>query len=369
MMKLVISTKGNKGGSPVISTKGNKEGSLVISTKGRRPAWRNLLSILTLAILLTPSCKRIPLYDPESGVYLKTDIKLAIDVELSADIEIDGHPDLEAKVYGKMPEMIRACFYDTETHRMVHEEYLPAEGGFVNIGPGVYDLIVYSLGTLETQTGETGIRGSAYAFTSKMGANLRMSSTSDETNGLPDVPVIYEPDHIFVGSLSDVEVPVRPAGGEPTVIEVTMPTLIETYTLEVINVVGAGNIQKADIYITGQAPSKFLWDAHFNTNPCAIYFQSFIDTSKGHLFSVFNTFGKLPGIEADCFLNVLVTTNNGGRYQWVFDLTDQFDDPDNTGHELIINEDVIIPDESSVTGGFVPTVHDWDVEIIYVPID
>lgn len=331
--------------------------------------WVALIVIAGVMLFATTGCKRIPLYDPESGVYLKTDIKLAIDVELSADFEIAGHPDLEAKVYGKMPEMIRACFYDPTTHRMVYEEYLPAEGGFVGIGPGTYDLIVYSLGTLETQVGETGVRGSAYAFTSHMGSNLRMTNSTSTESNIPDVPIIYEPDHIFVGSLANVEVPVRPAGGEPTVIEVTMPSLIETWTLEVKNVVGAGNIQKADIYITSQAPSKFLWDAHFPITPVAIYFQSYLDLSKGHLFSVFNTFGKLPGYEADCFLNVLVTTNGGGRYQWVFDLTDQFDDPDNTGHELIINEEVVIPEEGEGTGGFMPTVHDWDVEIIYVPLE
>lgn len=326
-----------------------------------------LALLLALALTVAPSCRRIPLYDPESGVYIKTDIRLAIDVELSADFEIEGHPDLEAKVYGKMPEMIRACFYDVHTHNLVYEEYLPAAGGFVGIGPGEYDLIVYSLGTEETQVTGTGYRGTSYAFTPKFGASLKMNGSNGD--GLPPMGIIYEPDHLFVGRVSDVVIPVRPAGGEPIVIEVTMPSLIETYTLEVINVVGAGNIQQADIYITGQAPGKYLWDAHADVNPTAIYFRSYIDTSKGHLFSVFNTFGKLPGIMANCYLNVLVTTNGGGKYQWVFDLTDQFDDPDNTGHELIIDEDIIIPDEGDGPGGFRPVVRDWDVEIVYVPIE
>lgn len=329
-----------------------------------------LYVLAILAITLAPSCKRIPLHDPTSGVYLKTNIKLAIDVELSADIDIENHPELEPKIHGKMPENVRACFYDVNSHKLVYEEYLPAEGGFVGIGPGVYDLVVYSLGTEETRVKGTEGRGSALAYTDKTGTKVKMISKAGEGEGeaVPrETSVIYEPDHIFVGRLSAVEIPVQPVGADPIIIEVDMPTLIETYTLEVINVVGAGNIQKADIYITGQAPSKYLWDAHWTTVPSAIYFQSIIDPSKGHLFYVFNTFGKLPNTQADVFLNVLVSTGGGGKYQWVFDVTDQFDDPDNTGHEIIIDEDIVIPDGSE-PGGFRPEVRDWDTEIIYVPL-
>ena len=327
----------------------------------------NILILALMALMLTPGCKRIPLYDATSGVYIKTDIKLAIDVELSADFDISGHPDLEAKIHGKMPEMIRACFYDRGSHNLVYEEYLPAEGGFVGIGPGEYDLIVYSMGTQETMVTGTETRGAGYAYTAKTGTKVKVVSKSGSDTGMSDAAnVIYEPDHIFVGRVADVVIPVRPAGSDPIIIEVKMPTLLETYTLEIVNVVGAGNIQKADIYVTGQAPSKYLWDEHWTPIPSALYFRSLIDPTKGHLFSVFNTFGKLPNTEASVFLNILVTTG-GGKYQWIFDVTDQFDNPDNTGHEIIIDDDIVVPDGSDV-GGFRPAVDDWDAEIVYVPL-
>ena len=66
------------------------------------------------------------------------------------------------------------------------------------------------------------------------------------------------------------------------------------------------------------------------------------------------------------YLNVLVTGTDGGHYQWIYDVTDQFDNPDNINHALIIDEDIIIPEKSE--DGFRPEVQDWNTEIIYVPL-
>lgn len=330
-----------------------------------------MLSALLLLITLV-SCKRIPLYDPATDVYLKLDLKLAIDVTLSPDIDITGHQDLADKVYGKMPEMVRACFYDPDTHKLVSEDFLKSDGDFITLPAGVYDLIVYSLGTESTQVTGMDSRGMAYAFTSKTGTKVKAKNTKagDDDPPFPsETDVIYEPDHIFVGRVNGVVIPVHPAGEEHTVvIESEMTPLLETYSFEVKNINGAGNIQKADVYITGQAPGKYLWDGRYANPPVAIYFQSVIDPEKGHLFSVFNTFGKFPNVTSNVFLNVLVQTEGGGQYQWVFDVTDQFDNPDNTTHEIIIDEPVDIPDPGSNVGGFTPSVSDWNVEIIEVPL-
>ena len=72
------------------------------------------------------------------------------------------------------------------------------------------------------------------------------------------------------------------------VVEIEMTTLIDTYTLEVRYIEGAGRIQKADVYITGQAPLKYMWDRRFSNKPSAIYFESVVDPKKGNLFTAFN---------------------------------------------------------------------------------
>lgn len=125
--------------------------------------------ILLLVIVCMPSCRLIPLYDPESSVYLRLNIKLNTDVVLNEDIDLEGNKDLREKVHGVMPQTVRACFYNIETHKLVAEEYLPPEGGFVNIPSGMYDIIVYGLGTESTRTKDTDTRGGAHALTSETG--------------------------------------------------------------------------------------------------------------------------------------------------------------------------------------------------------
>lgn len=342
---------------------------------------RKLASILLVVFLLLPACKRIPLYDPATDVYLKLDVQLNLAVQVSTDIDLDLHPELKEKVIGKMPETVRACFYDPETHKLVSEDYLPSEGGFINLPPGVYDMIIYSLGTENTQIGGTETRAGAYAYTSQTGSKVKVKNVSkgdgddqqdtspfDPQPTISEYPVIYEPDHIFVAR-QQIEVPVHSATEFQTIIiESEAQSVVQTYSLEVKNVVGAGNIQKADVYVTGQIPSRYLWDLHYPNSACAIYFPSVIDEEKGHLFTVFNTFGKYPGMSAEVYLNVLVTTEDGGKYQWVFDVTDQFDNPDNTTHEIIIDEQVDVPDPGTGGGGFNPTVNEWGTEIIEVPV-
>ena len=340
---------------------------------------RKALFIALSLVFALVSCKRIPLHDPATDVYLKLDLQLNIDVQLSADIEIEGNPELQDKVYGKMPELVRACFYDSETHKLVSEDFLPPDGGFIYLPAGVYDMIIYSLGTENTQIAGTDTRAGAYAFTSQTGSKVKVKSGSisngaAEASAAPEqeiseYPVVYEPDHVFVAR-QQVVIPVHSTTETQTiVIESEARSIVETYSLEVKNVVGAGNIQSADVYITGQIPARYLWDGHYPNSVCAIYFPSVIDEEKGHLFTVFNTFGKYPGHTANVYLNVLVTTEGGGQYQWVFDVTDQFDNPDNTTHEIIIDEeDVVIPEPGASAGGFMPTVSDWGVEIIDVPL-
>ena len=327
---------------------------------------RRILTMTALTFILAGfcSCRRITLHDPVSSVYLMLDLQLNLDAKLNEDIHIEGNPALQEKVYGKMPETVRACFYSTQTHKLVAEEFLPPEGGFIDIPAGNYDLIVYSLGTEITRINDIESRASAYAYTSELGATVRITYGTAESKAVEDYKVIHEPDHVFVGSVENIHIPVH-AEEEVIVIEAGLTSILDTYSFEVRHINGAGNIRKADVYITGQSPSRHLWDRRFPNKACAIYFESIIDEQKGNLYTVFNTFGKFPNAHNDVYINVLLTDTKGSRYQWIYDVTDQFDDPDNHTHEIIIEDPIVIPEGND---GFTHDVHDWDDEIIYVPL-
>ena len=329
--------------------------------------WKSLL-LLALFSATPLSCRRIPLYDPQAGVYLKLDIQLNTNIHLNDDIDIEGDPELHDKVYGKVPELVRACFYDPDTHQLVAEDILPAGGGFIDIDAGVYDLIVYSLGTESTRVADTDVRAAAYAYTSNVGNQLRLTKTEDDgTVTYDNQQVIYEPDHMFVGRKASVVIPVRSENDRVVVIESSLTSLVESWSFEVLYVEGAGRISKADVYITGQAPSKYLWDERFPRYPSTLYFPVEVNTRKGHIYSVFNTFGKFPNYQNKVYLNVLVTDSQGERYLWVFDVTEQFDNPDNIHNEIIIDEPIEVP-ESGEGHGIWQRVTDWDETVINIDI-
>ena len=332
---------------------------------------RYIFSICAAALLLFSftCCRRIPLHDPGSNVFLKINIELRSNVELNEDLNIEGDAYLMEKVYGKKPEMMRACFYDIESHELVYEFYLPPEGDFIDILPGEYDLIVYSLGNEATRVESTEKRGTGRAFTNRTGESVN-GTVSDATSGTKATgsqAVIFEPDHLYAGRLEKVKVPVMEDDDPTFIIDIPVSTILDTYSFEIINIVGAGRIQKADIYITGQAPSKYLWDLRYPSIPASIYFQASVNYSKEHIYTIFNTFGKFPGETNLCYINVLLTDGRGEKFLWVFDVTEQFDNPDNTRHEIIIDERIEIPEKGNA-GGFNIGVQGYQTVIIPVVI-
>ena len=333
---------------------------------------RTLLFVLgVLLMALVPACRRIPMYEAGAGIYLRVSVDRSLDPAMEAQLDLNARPDLRDKVAGKMPELVHACFYDVVSHELVKEDFLPAEGGFVDVPAGAYDVIVYSLGTEATQVSGTETRAGAYAFTSATGARVKMQSVStkaDEGEG-DEQPVVFEPDHLFVGRIAGAMVPVHPSDAETVVLSAGLSRLSESWILEVVDVKGAEHIQKAEVYLTGQAPGRFLWDGRTSNHPCALGFDTEIDVTKGRLVAVFNTFGRYPQAETDVIVNLLVTTANGSRLRYVFDVTSQWLNPDNSAQRIVIEDTVEIPGDDYQGGGFDPIVNDWDGETIPVIIE
>lgn len=334
---------------------------------------RRILSVLGVLLLaLSAGCQRIPLHEPETGVYLRVSIDQSLDPAMEALLDFNARPELRDKVVGKMPELVRACFYDAVSHELVKEDFLPAQGGFVDVPAGVYDVVVYSLGTEATRVSGTETRAGAYAFTSPTGSMVKMqglSSKADEEDGTDEQPVVFEPDHLFVGRIAGASVPVHPTGAETIVLSAELSRLSGSWILEVAEVEGAERIRKAEVYLTGQAADRYLWDGRTSNHTCALRFEMEIDVTEGRLFGVFNSFGKCLQQETDVIVNVLVTTENGSRIRYVYDVTDQWLNPDNAAHRFVIEGPVDIPGDDYQGGGFEPVVNEWDGEAIPVIIE
>ena len=328
---------------------------------------RFVLSILLL--VLAAGCQRIPMHERGAGIYLRISVDQSLDPAMTALLDFDARPSQRYIVVGKKPELVRVCFYDAVSHELVAEDFLPAEGGFVDIAAGVYDVIVYSLGTEATQVSGTEVRAGGYAFTDPTGIRVKLLSTQakeedDDPIGTEEQPVIFEPDHLFVGKIAGARVSLHPDDAEPEVLVTELSRISESWILEIEDIVGAAHIQKAEVYVTGQAAGRFLWDGRTTNHPCALGIETEIDIQRRRLFSVFNTFGKYPQPDCDVMVYVLVTTNSNAHCLYVYDVTDQWLNPDNSAHLIRIRDRMEIPGDDYHGNDFNPVVTDWDgVEI------
>lgn len=323
---------------------------------------RKFFAVCILAVTgVLAGCQHIPLMDPSSGLYVAFDF-----VYMDEDgVQVEG---AKASSWLEIAEVMHVLVYDIESHRFIHEEYLPPEGGFVNVGPGYYDIIAYGEGSDVVRTSGLGVRGDAYAYCDNVGASVRMSKAStDGTEFNLSFPVINEPDCFVVATSENVFVPDSDGASQTIWLEMKVYPLVSEWTFVAENVVGVENIRSMNCYVTGQVPGRYLWDSRMPQSLCAIGFGVAFDEGRNVLDGSFRTFGKHPQALANVFLNVMVQSSGGGLYQWIFDVTSQFDNPDNTEHLLRVSSPIVVP--AADGGGFAPEVSDWNAEITYVPLN
>lgn len=314
-----------------------------------------ILGALGAIVLLTAiACRRIPMYEPTGGVFLE----LFVDEEHNIDPLCENNLDavFQFKAKGLLPEIAHVLFYDISTHEQVYETFLPPTGGFIEVNPGVYDVIVYGMGADHIRLNETRNRGLFKAYTDHKGSLSYAGNTR---------PLIAEPDQFYAGRAAAMEIPVRDENSDITRLHIDLLPMVQTYTFIAYNISGLENVTSVTCYITGQAPDRFLWDEHFTVDPCAIDFTGVVNQEEGTIKNVYNTFGKIPGFSAKAILHVGVQTKSGDMYQWMYDITDQCDNPDNTCHIIVVDDPIVIPAEKTDISTGVG-VQPWNPEIINI---
>lgn len=336
---------------------------------------RHIVSCSILLAMLA-GCQRIPLYERATNVSLRISLQLSLDYELEFATENDLDEELSLKVYGKEPQYFMAMFYDKYTHDLTTSHIVGAEGGDLHVPSGEYDIVLYNFGTESTQVRNLNIKDEAEAFTSDITKTMsdkfmaiRESAASKKSpvKGYEDDPIIHEPDHLYVANVKDADIPAFTGKDVSVTIYADAASIVEVYSLEILNLKGVENIGKVEVFITGQSKSNHFGRQEMNPEPASIYTEMRPDKEKGRLYTIFGTFGKLPGEEGLVYLDISDT--GGGKYRYIYDVTDQFDDPENTGHRLVVDaSEIDIPKPEHGGGGLAPSVDKWENEEVEVPL-
>ena len=140
-------------------------------------------------------------------------------------------------------------------------------------------------------------------------------------------------------------------------------TVVETYGFQIINIKGIEYISSVEAFVTNQSRSTFFGRGEKSKEPATIYFPIEVN-NDGYIHTAFNTFGKLPGVSRS-YLHILIKNTSGEEVHVSVDITDQFEKED---HEIIIDEEINIPQPEGGGAGIAPTVDEWNEENHDVPI-
>ena len=343
---------------------------------------KRLFILILAALTVLMGCERRELEYGSATINLK--LKLNLNVRVNGKIE--NLPE---------PEMMRVLFFDPNTYDLVTESYLPAGGGRVALPPGHYKFIGYNFDTEATLLRNDRNYYSIEAYTNEVSSALKSSilnsikhsisatksdpnSTDDEVwsktlQQLQDSPVIYEPDHLFVGH-QDIEVLNTE---EEQTIESDAESIIETWQISV-RIKNEQYMASARALLTGQIASNFIGldkeEGKTNTDVTLMFDMTAgsDDENNDIVVGKFNTFGKNPRKETRLWLTILLKTVGGETVEWHRDITDEFMNDDNIEEQAIYIEEIIdIPKPepgSGGGGGFQPGVDDWEEENIPINI-
>lgn len=294
---------------------------------------RIIIIFLSVTACLS-ACKRIELSDSAYNY------KASIDTQYSQLYNIPA-PD-------KGPKQYRILFYDPETEILKASCIVGRDGGSLyNLLPGVYNIVVYNYEHNNTKI--------SYEESS---STIIANST---VIGYDGMPVVNSPDHLYVQTFDEVNVPYLTGNDEAWVLNCKPSSIVESWLLYIDGIKGLENAQIIDCYVTGQADGAYLYPAEVSLTQCSIFFKGETNLEKGVIETPFNTFGKLAEAAAKLQLNLIIEGSGGDTYICKADVTDQFDDPENT--EKIIRATFDITIKPRQDSGFNPSAEEWEPEV------
>ena len=289
---------------------------------------KNTAVCIAAAVLLAmslASCRREPIHEPFSSYFLV----------------LEG--DYKAlHINPPVPGMYEAVFYDRNTHAQVGQSYLGTDGGYIyDLAPGTYEMIVYSFDSGNTEV------SSLNGFTSALASTERYKEA--------DTLSYNAPDHLMVARDTAFTIPFLYDRFETEYLYAYPKTVCDTWCVVVNGIKGLSNAVSMDFYITGQSRSNNIGPNKRSEKEMTIHFPASIDYEGNRIYTPFCTFGKLPDHVSN--LRLVIKDPNQQTIICRAEVTDQFDDPENTGHWIILNFDVEIDPRKD--GGMVPDVNEW----------
>lgn len=302
-----------------------------------------LILALVLITLTAGSCRRRPLVEIDNNVLLN--ITIGTDI---VNYEVQTPP-----------EMMRAIFFDSKTGDFVSHSFLPHHGGYVHLMPGrEYDILVYNFDTEATIIDGDYNLNYILAYTNLVPENIKSRLKGRAGKG-EDEMIVYEPDHLFVGKLEDVYIPMRGYGMPAFEIDIHAETIVQTWIVEIDKVRGAEYVEAVSSVISGLADHNLIGRGEQSYDEATVFFEAASLTKDGHFYAKFNTFGRNALAGRKQVLSLVLTDTGGKSFCFNMDISEKFND--NPLQYILIKTDDIVIEKPEQTGGggLAPSVDEW----------
>ena len=302
-----------------------------------------LILALVLITLTAGSCRRRPLVEIDNNVLLN--ITIGTDI---VNYEVQTPP-----------EMMRAIFFDSKTGDFVSHSFLPHHGGYVHLMPGrEYDILVYNFDTEATIIDGDYNLNYILAYTNLVPENIKSRLKGRAGKG-EDEMIVYEPDHLFVGKLEDVYIPMRGYGMPAFEIDIHAETIVQTWIVEIDKVRGAEYVGAVSSVISGLADHNLIGRGEPSYDEATVFFEAASLTKDGHFYAKFNTFGRNALAGRKQVLSLVLTDTGGKSFCFNMDISEKFND--NPLQYILIKTDDIVIEKPEQTGGggLAPSVDEW----------
>lgn len=302
-----------------------------------------LILLFMAMVLIAGSCRRRPLVEVDNNVLLNITIgKDIVNYEVKKD-----------------PEMMRVLFFDSKTGDFVSHSFLPHHGGYVHLMPGrEYDILVYNFDTEATIIDGDYNLNYILAYTNLVPENIKSRLKGRAGKG-DDEMIVYEPDHLFVGKLEDVYIPMRGYGIPAFEIDIHAETIVQTWIVEIDKVRGAEYVGAVSSVISGLADHNLIGRGEQSYDEATVFFEAASLTKDGHFYAKFNTFGRNALAGRKQVLSLVLTDTGGKSFSFNMDISEKFND--NPLQYILIKTDDIVIEKPEQTGGggLAPSVDEW----------
>ena len=316
---------------------------------------RRMIFILLSIVLLTSSCVRKVLIEPEhhhgNEVHINIDVDVAVDTDVETGVNTEFYNDLLKSVRG-----LTIVAYPLDDNGFYGVHRIKGLEGTIWLMPGNYDLLIYTSDFFELD----GVfyRGIESVSTAEAYTNQVKSSKTR------DIPVksynIDEPDPLFVHYYEGFEV----TEGDNDLDAGLQPQTYR-YWYEV-NVDGLDYITSAILEIDGMYTSVFMKDeTHREDEYGTQKVESTIHRDENKIKGEFFSFG--PHQDSEVKNSMILTFVNGRTIRVQLDDISPEIKKLRKGGEIKIDQKIVI-NVDDTGSGFLPEVEDWDDEEVVIPI-